>query len=76
MLLDSKLVIKIVLVTRSYLSYTRAGQTEVTVAEDDFVLVQAVTKPWMADTLLIDPTQNTFGDGHISLVLIKKGKVY
>ena len=66
---------KMVLVTVPVTCYTRAGQTEVTVVEDDFALVQAVTKPWMADTLLIDPTQKTFGDGHISLVLIKKGKV-
>ena len=58
---------------RVRITYVRAGQTDATVDDDDFVLVQCVTKPWMAETLLVAPSFRSFSDGHICLVLVRKG---
>jgi len=67
---------------RVRISYVRAATAgsdvtndsdDVIVDEDDFVLVQCVTKPWMAESLLIAPHFRSLSDGHISLILIRKG---
>ena len=58
---------------RVRITYVRMGEADATVDEDDFVLVQCVTKPWMAETLLVAPGFRSFNDGHICLVLIRKG---
>jgi len=54
-------------------SYVRRGETAWTVDDDDeFVLVQCLTKPWMAETLLVAPQLKSFSDGVIWLILVRK----